>query len=54
MRHDYGLVPLCHEHHQGKSGLHGMGSKSFLRLYQPPGDSEFGLLIWTCEDLAKT
>lgn len=53
LRHDYGLVPLCHEHHQGKAGLHGMGSKSFLRLYQPPGESEFGLLIWACEDLAK-
>ena len=53
LRHDYGLVPLCHEHHTGQAGLHGLGTKSFLRLYRPPGESEFGLLIWTMEDLAK-
>jgi hypothetical protein len=52
LRHDYGLAPLCREHHQGKSGLHGLGSKSFLRLYRPPGESEYGLLIWTIEDMA--
>jgi hypothetical protein len=53
LRHEYGLVPLCHEHHQGEAGLHGMGTKNFLRLYRPPGDSEFGLLIWAIEDAAK-
>lgn len=53
LRHDYGLVPLCHMHHQGGSGLHGMGPKNFLRLYRPPGESEYGLLIWTMEDLAR-
>jgi len=53
LRHDYSLVPLCHEHHQGAAGLHGMGSKNFIRLYQPPGDSEYGLLVWLLEDLAK-
>lgn len=53
VRHDYALVPLCHMHHVGKSGLHGMGSKSFLRLYRPPGESEWGLLAWACEDAAK-
>jgi hypothetical protein len=51
--HDYGLVPLCHEHHVGGAGLHGMGSKNFLRIYRPPGDSEYGLLIWTIEDVAQ-
>lgn len=30
-----------------------MGTKNFLRLYRPPGDSEFGLLIWMVEDMAK-
>lgn len=30
-----------------------MGSKNFLRIYRPPGESEFGLLIWTMEDMAK-
>ena len=52
LRHDYGLVPLCHEHHQGKAGLHGMGSKNFIRLYRPPGESEYGLVIWLLEDIA--
>ena len=54
LRHDYGLVPLCREHHTGQAGLHGMGSKNFIRLYRPPGDSEYGLLVWLLEDLAKT
>jgi hypothetical protein len=54
LRHDYGLVPLCEEHHRGSSGLHGMGPKAFLRLYRPPGESEYGLLIWMLEQLART
>lgn len=53
LRHDYSLVPLCHEHHTGQGGLHGMGPKSFLKLYRPPGESEYGLLIWMLELLAK-
>jgi hypothetical protein len=53
LRHDYGLVPLCHEHHQGKAGLHGMGTRSFVRLYRPPGEDEYGLLVWLLEDLAR-
>jgi hypothetical protein len=53
VRHEYGLVPLCHEHHCGQSGLHGMGLKNFLRLYRPPGESEYGLLMWAMEDLAR-
>jgi hypothetical protein len=52
LRHDYSLVPLCHEHHTGQAGLHGMGSKNFLRIYRPPGESEYGLLVWLLEDLA--
>jgi hypothetical protein len=52
LRHDYALVPLCHGHHQGQDGLHGMGSKNFIRLYRPPGESEYGLLVWLLEDLA--
>jgi len=54
VRDDYGLVPLCEEHHRGQSGLHGMGTKNFLRLYRPPGESEYGLLIWMIEQVAKT
>jgi hypothetical protein len=31
-----------------------MGTKNFLRLYRPPGESEYGLLIWMIEQVAKT
>ncbi len=53
LRSDYAVVGLCPEHHRGKSGLHGMGAKAFIRLYRPPGDSEYGLLVWVNEDLAR-
>ena len=53
LRHEYGLVPLCAEHHRGPTGLHGMGPKAFLRFHRPPGESEYGLLILMIEQLAK-
>lgn len=52
-RTDWSVVPLCYEHHRGGSGLHGMGTKAFIRLYRPPGDSEYGLIVWLIEDMAK-
>jgi len=52
VRNEWALVPLCEGHHRGPAGLHGMGPKAFSRLYRPPGDSEFGLLIWLLECLA--
>jgi len=52
-RSDFAVAPLCEEHHRGTSGFHGMGSKAFIRLYRVPGESEYGLLVWTNEDLAK-
>lgn len=54
LRDDWALVPLCAEHHRGRAGLHGMGGKAFIRLYRPPGDSEYGLLVWLLEDMAKS
>lgn len=54
LRDDWALVPLCGEHHRGAAGLHGMGTKAFIRLYRPPGDSEYGLLVWLLEDMAKS
>ena len=27
------LIPLCREHHQGSTGVHGMGTKAFDRHY---------------------
>lgn len=48
----FGLVPICYPHHQGPMGLHGMGAKAFCEMYRPPGDREYGLLIWVMEDVA--
>lgn len=53
LRDEWALVPLCVEHHRGAAGLHGMGTRAFIRLYRPPGDSEYGLLVWLLEDMAK-
>ena len=52
-RSDFAVVPLCMEHHRGDTGLHGMGVKRFCVMYRPPGESEYGLLVWTNEDLAQ-
>lgn len=52
-RSDFATVGLCTEHHTGGSGLHGMGTKAFIRLYRPPGESEYGLLVWAAEDIAR-
>jgi hypothetical protein len=49
----FAVAPLCVEHHRGKSGLHGMGTKAFIRLYRPPMDSELGLLAWVAENVAQ-
>ena len=53
LRSDFSVAGLCLEHHTGKSGLHGMGTKAFIRLYRPPGDSEYGLLVWVNELIAR-
>lgn len=53
LRSDWSTVGLCSEHHRGKSGLHGMGTKAFLRLYRVPGEAEWGLLLLAIEDVAK-
>lgn len=43
------VIPLCHEHHQGASGIHGLGTRAFGRTY---GVSELDLLNETIERLA--
>lgn len=53
VRSDFAVVGLCEEHHRGATGLHGMGPKAFLRFYRPPGESEYGLLVWVNQDLAE-
>jgi Recombination enhancement, RecA-dependent nuclease len=27
------VIPLCPEHHRGSTGLHGLGSKGFVKYY---------------------
>ena len=49
----FSISRLCWEHHQGAAGLHGVGLRAFVRMYRPPGESEYGLLVWTNEDLAE-
>ena len=29
----YQTIPLCPEHHRGRSGVHGLGTKGFVRHY---------------------
>lgn len=52
-RSNFSICKLCYDHHEGPNGLHGAGTKAFIRMYRPPGDSEYGLLVWTNEDLAE-
>lgn len=42
-------VPLCPEHHQGASGIHGLGRKGFYARYKR---DELDLLADTIERLA--
>lgn len=42
------VIPLCPEHHRGKTGIHGMGRKAFERHY---GLSELDLLNATKAEL---
>ena len=53
LRSDFAVAPLCFEHHQGASGFHRLGTGPFCRLYRVPGESEYGLLVWTAELLAR-
>ena len=52
-RHPYAIVGLCWGGHQGPGGIHGLGVRAFLRLYRPPGETEWGMLAWVNEDIAK-
>lgn len=48
-RSDFLTIPLCHEHHQGATGFHGLGEREFNRRYRT---SEIALLAQTIERLA--
>lgn len=47
---DYLAVPLCKEHHQGSSGLHGLGTRGFYQRYKL---DELDLLAMTIEAVAS-
>ena len=51
-RSDWAVVGLCEEHHTGPGGFHKLG-KTFLRIHRVPGESEYGLLIYQIEDIAR-
>lgn len=44
---DWLVVPLCHEHHQGKNGIHGHGFESLNKM------TEMDLLSATIEEVMK-
>lgn len=50
-RHEFARAVLCEGHHTQFHST--MGGKAFCRLYRPPGDEEFGLVVWTIEDVAR-
>ena len=31
---EWAVVPLCHEHHQGKTGVHGLRRRGFEAMYK--------------------
>ena len=43
---DFLTVPLCKEHHQGDTGVHGLGTKAFYMRYKL---TELDLLAMTIE-----
>lgn len=43
------VIPLCPEHHQGDTGLHGLGTREFERRYKV---TELDLLGETLEAIA--
>ena len=47
---DYLTIPLCKEHHQGTSGLHGLGTRGFYQRYKL---DELDLLAMTIEAVAS-
>jgi len=52
VRSNFSIANLCPEHHTGPTGFHKRG-RAFLKQFRVPGESEYGLLVWTNEDLAQ-
>lgn len=53
LRSNFAGACLCPEHHTGASGFHKRG-RGFLVQFRVPGETEYGLMVWTNEDLAKS
>ena len=47
----YAIVPLCHEHHQGKTGVHGLSRRGFERTYKL---TDIDLLAMVARELHKS
>lgn len=48
---DWLVVPLCPEHHQGDTGIHGLGERGFYTRYKL---TEWDLLALTIEAVNQT
>ncbi len=49
-RSDWAIVPLCKEHHQGSTGVHGLHRRAFYDLWHT---SEVLMLAWTAMAVMK-
>lgn len=49
LRSHFSCVPMCEYHHDF---FHGQ-PKTFLKVLKVPGESEYGLLVWLLEDIAR-
>lgn len=47
---DYLTIPLCKEHHQGATGIHGLGRRAFERVHRT---TELDLLARTIQLLTE-
>ena len=45
------LMGLCYEHHRGNTGIHGLGTRSFVKYY---GITQQELLEWTLNKIGQT
>lgn len=48
---DWEVIPLCREHHQGDTGIHGLGRRAFVKRY---GVTERELLDHVLASLGET
>ena len=49
-RDDFATVPLCKEHHQGATGIHGIHRRAFHSFWKT---SDILLLAWTNKEMNK-